>query len=652
MFDSFLRKIKKYFQGLTSNQISTFFMFVIMWGVLLLQHRMVGMYYDDFGNASLSYGYNSNVVGTNYSVKDLLDWATYIYMNWSGRIIYALMLIPLLKTGAHIFMFIQTIIIILIMNAMYVYSKKYMEKSNGILLIIGFMLIYSLLQGDILTQGIYWASASVLYVWPMLPFMLTIWMYGIIEEKIKKNEKIKLRDCIGLIFSIPLVTLSQEQLGGALIVWFIFNMLFKYYKDEKRYWKADLYAISYCIITFGIFFCAPGNWARLATNEEYANKSFLEKLIDSFPKVLNLLTNYSLKYFNLILLLVGVIVLIQLKQFLKNRYLIIFGAGIIPFFITIVDQICNRSILSKTYYGITFFIFLIDMFVILMLYFTKKKHVEFMATMIAGVASVFCLILSPAFSLRSCIPYVFICMILFVIVINDFFTDQMSLFSRKIIGLIIGILGLIGIINVINIYKGYENNYYIDNYNFNILKEYDGSDDIIYLVKYPNNLYRGTMSCDVGYEYIDYWVKEYFAIPQSVMIKWKSMSELLDYARMSKVDIDYDTGFYDDEGGYRWAENNAKLIISNNSKHVKKVIFSSNIYTGYEENSKVLIKCNGESIWSEETNKDGKLCEIEVKLQPGDNVFDITTDAKQIITDGDVRKLFMRFVATNCEEEF
>ena len=652
MLSNSLKKMKNYFQKLKPDQITTIFLFVIMWGMLFAQHRMVGMYYDDFGNASLSYGYNSSVVGTNYTFKDLMDWAAYIYMNWGGRIIYALMLIPLLKTGAHIYMFIQTIVILLIMIVMYMYSKKYMKESNGILIVIGFMLVYGVLKGDILTQGIYWASASVLYVWPMLPFMLTIWMYGKIEDKILAEEKISLKNYIGLVFSIPLVTLSQEQLGGALVVWFIFNMFFKHFKNEKKYRKIDFLSISYCIITFGIFFAAPGNWARLATNEDYANKSFFEKIFDSFPKVLSLLTNTNLKYFNLILLLIGWFALIQIISYLKKKYLIVLGIGLIPFLIYTINQILGIFLLSDKYGRISFFVFLIDMFIILMSYFFGKKQIEFMATMISAIASVFCLMLSPTFALRSCIPYVFICMILFVIVINDFIADNEEKFRRIILAMIIIILSVIGAVNVTKIYRGYENNYYIDNYNFNELKTYNGSDDVIYLVQYPNNIYRGTMSCDLGYEYIDYWVKEYFAIPQNVTIKWKSMGELLDYARKTQIDVECKTGFYDDEGGYRWTNQNAEMSINNDSKQSKMVIFSTDIYTGYQEAANVSISCNGKSVWKEAVDQNGKLCEIKIELQPGENIINLSTDAKQIVSNGDARKLFMRLVGIKCEEIF
>ena len=198
---NWVKQLAAAYRNLSKKQLIIFFLFVIYSIFLFSQYRLVGMYYDDFGNASLSYGYDAQIVGTNYTIKDLLQWAGYIYMNWGGRIIYALMLIPLLKTGSHLFMMIQVIIIILTLIVMYFIAKKIADETNGILIIISFALIYGLLQGDILTQGFYWASASVLYVWPMLPFMLTILLYGMIEKRIANDEKIRFRDC--LLYTSP-----------------------------------------------------------------------------------------------------------------------------------------------------------------------------------------------------------------------------------------------------------------------------------------------------------------------------------------------------------------------------------------------------------------------------------------------------------------
>ncbi len=643
-----VKRIQELLKKNSKNHILLIFMVILFEIFLFMQHRMVGMYFDDFGNASLSYAYDAGIDGTNYSIYNMLDWAAHIYMNWGGRVLYALILIPLLKNGVHLFMAIQTVIVLLTMLVMWRIAKKSIEGANDCLIMLCFIIIYGLLQGDILTMGFYWASASVLYVWPVLPFMLTILLYSFIEEKIKTNKKITFRDYIGLIFTIPLTTLSQEQIGGALLVWFICNIIFKHNKEEKKYAKSDCIALIYTIVTFGIFFAAPGNWVRMATNESYADMSFAEKMVDSFPKVLDLLTNYNLKYFNIVLALVGILVWYDLINCKKRGYIAISLTGILPFLISNFMLLINKDILSDSLRHIFYFIFLIDMFFMLLFYFSKREKLGFISIMIAGVASIFCLILSPAFSLRSCIPYIYVCMILCAVVVSNCFVGYGLKKGRIVIGCVFVAFGLVSLGNSRNVYKGYEDNYFIDCYNFDKLKNYNGEEAIV-LITYPNAVYRSSMSCDTGYEFVDYWMKEYFAIPQNVMIEWKTIAELQSYAKLAMLDINYGDGFYEDEGGYRWSNKDAEFVINNKAEENRIVAFSAGIVTGYEAYSKVVIYCNGNEVYSAYVNKDGIDCEFEIELVDGENIFEVETDAQRIEAEGDSRELYMRFSSVKCE---
>ena len=48
--------------------------YFVIFIILFLQHNLVHMYFDDFGNASLSYATTvENVVKTNYTFKQLID---------------------------------------------------------------------------------------------------------------------------------------------------------------------------------------------------------------------------------------------------------------------------------------------------------------------------------------------------------------------------------------------------------------------------------------------------------------------------------------------------------------------------------------------------------------------------------------------------
>lgn len=642
--------VKSKYLKLNKGQIEVLGLFILFGIYLFLQHRLVGMYYDDFGNASLSYGYDSSAVnGTDYTLRDLLGWAKYTYLNWGGRIIYALMLIPLLKDGAHLFMMIQVVIMLAAFVMMYQIARKFCTNGNRSVIPCCFMLVYGLLQGDILSQGVYWASASVLYVWPILPLMFLIWFYSHLEEKLKHGETLKIQHYIVILIVVPFITLSQEQLGGALIVWLIFNAALKHWKDERRYIKLDCFTVVYAVVTYGIMFAAPGNWSRLSTNNDYVNKTLVERLQYGISNVLSLLTNPNLKYFNLLLLIAGILILASLWRVKSRWYLLGSGICMIPFLVADIFEIIRKNYISEEIRGLFFFIFLIDMLFLLIFYFGQRKQLEFVATMLAAVASVFCLIFSPAFSLRSCLPYVFICMIFIAVVLAESLEKYKYTVGQFVIGAGIAVLGIVCLINVSNIYKGYEKNYYIDNYNFSELENYNGEDDEIYLVEYDNALYRGTMSCDSGFEYIDYWVKEYFAIPQNVAIKWKSIPELMGYARDAAFDLQYEEGFYDDEGGYRWAENEAKLVINNKRQVGQSAHLSVRVNTGYSADAEFFILCNGKEIYQSNINNEGIECEIDIVLAAGENVIEFITDAEQIDTSNDARSLYMKFSNLQCE---
>lgn len=623
-------------------------MLFVLWGIyLVMQHRLVGLYYDDYGNASLSYGYDSSEVdGTNYSLIDLLRWAGYTYFNWGGRILYALFLIPLIKKSGDIYMFIQSLILLAIFVSMYQIVKKYCKSGNGYIIATVFFMCYGLLQGDILTQGMYWASASVLYVWPILPFMLLILYFKRMENTVENAQKIKKREYFILFVLISLVTLSQEQLGGALLVWLIFNLLFKHLNCNKKYFKLDFFAILSTLVTYAIMFAAPGNWSRLSTNAEYVDKPMIQRIEYGFFNVLSLMSNKDLKYFNLLLLIAGVIVLLSVS---KSKGSYILGVGIIPFTLIDLADILGIVIPSDRIREICFLLFLLTMLVLLVLYFKGRGQLDFLALMLSAVASVFCLIFSPAFSLRSCLPYVFICMLFVAIVLCN---QLQPVFGKTVnvgLGALLLALGVCCLHNMKTVYEGYESNYYADNYNMEVLRSYSGTDDKVYLLKYDNDYYRSRMSCDEGFEYIDYWVKEYFSIPQSVIIEWKSIPELVEYAKMADVDINFGDGFYQDEGGYRWAEENAQLMINNASEDEVIVHFNAEIRTGYDEKSKLIVYCNGEEVLLTDIDNQGIDCELEITLVPGENLIQFSTDAKKIDSGADARNFYMHFKNVICE---
>jgi len=497
-------------------------MFLFLGIGILMQHQLVGMYFDDFGNASLSYGYDSSFIdGTEYTFKELLAWAKNIYSNWSGRILYALIMIPMMKESIRPFMIFQSIILLLIFAVMYRIVKRYCSFDEEPLILIGFVIIYGLFTGTILSYGIYWASASVLYLLPILPFLLCVEKY----ESAKANlaiEEVGKKTYVQIGLLIPWITLSQEQIGGAFLVWIICRIVLGNIKKENRSIKLDVFVFLWSLFTFLLFFAAPGNWVRMDSNLEFSNLSFLQKIYKNVPVLAFVLTGNDLLGINILLWISGVIMLYILKRKKEKIFLML---GIIPFGVYLINKgfskFIDKEIISFQFCTISYFLFIISMFFIMILFFQQIQYIQFLAIMIAAVASVFCLLLSPAIALRSCIPYAFICMIFIEIIVYYFFKDVSQKVLQYIGVLALCIITFVSINNLIKIYSGYKENYRVEQYNWRILETYNGVEEEIVLEKYVNEIYRGPAPYEEGFEFCETWIKEYFNIPQAVVFVWE-----------------------------------------------------------------------------------------------------------------------------------
>lgn len=506
----------------------------VLWGIILvMQHRLIGMYFDDFGNASLSYGIDSSsIAGTDYTFKDLMNWAKFIYYNWGGRILYALIMIPMMKNSVFPFMLFQAVILLGIFIVMYKIVKRYCQFSHEPVVVAGLILMYGLLSGTVVNWGLYWASASVLYLLPILPFLLCTEVYNKAEMNINQNNVMSGKYYIYLAVLIPLITLSQEQVGGGFLVWVIFRILFSHIKEEKKYLKLDLFMLIWSLITFLIFFCAPGNWARLDSNTEFAELSLLEKMQHNLPTLVYVLDESGFFYINILLWLSGICMLWMLAKKKKNWAQLVLLLGILPYGFRLFNiemiRMFGQSIPDFGISQMTFILFLFSMFFIMLMFFYERKHLDFMALMIAAVASVGCLLISPSMATRSCIPYIFVCMIFVGIVGYTFWCENRNLVLRITCIVVVCLFAGKSVVNLCKIYQGYEENYYAEKYNFEKLKNYDGVDKTIGLLKYKNDIYRAPAPYDEGFEFCEYWMREYFDIPMDVEFVWISLDDMLE----------------------------------------------------------------------------------------------------------------------------
>lgn len=615
---------------------------VLLLLLLLIQHSFVGLYYDDYGNASLSYGYDSSAIpGTDYSVQDLFEWAKYTYNNWGGRILYALILIPLTKYNAVLFGIVQSIIITLLFLVSYLLASLYTEKKqiriSGLIVAI---LVFFSLYGDISRYGIYWASASVLYVWPLLFFVLAAYVYEKACEKYEENRRVGWQYYLYVLILVPFVTLSQEQLGFAFVAWACCQLLLRILNKKAN--KLDIVLLIWSLVTFALFMIAPGNWKRLADSGDFAKLPIFQKVITNAPKVMVHMLHDGLRYFNVLLALAGLLMIWMCKQ--NGKYF-----RIVSSVIMIAQIVC----IIRTGVGIAdlvvFACFVVDMFLVLLNYYRSHKRRRLLQLYIAGVASICFLLVSPSLQMRSYIPYV----CFFTILIGDVFSDFIaevgfdSSMKKAVAVVSFTVLAIPSVYCATYNFMGYSGNSYIQQYNENILRSYDGKQERLYLLSYGDSRFRAQMPSDEGFGSIGYWIKEYYNIPQGVTLIWKPMEEYLELARKQEIEYKLGDGCYDKEGTNFWTQDQASIIIQNDFCTEIESVLEFSVFTGNEEPSRFMISVNGEKAGEWLVNNAGQSIETAVKLQSGENIIKLVTDAEQINTGTDLRKLFMRMEGLN-----
>ena len=521
-----IEKIKLYYrknENIIIKRLLLLSIFVIFFILLLFQHNVIEMYFDDFGNASLSYGQESpNIKGTNFTFLQLINWDIMIYNTWGGRILYAtLFLIPMLKNGIKLYMILQCIVIILLFYIFFKIVKKVTNHESAFIPLIS-MILYMMIDINYVRDGLYWASASVLYLWPLLPTFTFIYLYIKISEKIIKNEKIKYYLYLPIMMLLNFfATFSHEQIGISIIVFITLYSFIKYKKRIKIFLKLLIPNLITALVGYILLFAAPGNWVRLDSNVAFAKLSAFEKIKLNLPIIIKNIFADKLMIFMIILTFVFLATfIISYKEMNLKRKHCVIGSGIFLLITIICLALKKHFIYATIIYGIIWIIFI---GMLMIYYFYKTNRLELISIPISGCSTIFCLVFSPVLGLRTSIPFMFFIFLLILIFIGDLLEKSNTLSKILILITIIPFL-IYGITNYSKIYNGYMNNYGIEELNFKILSSYEENDGkVIKLYKSENPLYGYVRSYERPEN--DHWIKDYFDIPQDVVFDWIDIYE-------------------------------------------------------------------------------------------------------------------------------
>lgn len=296
------------------------FFFLFVW----YQMSSVVLYHDDYGYLSLTY-HNININSKGYALKDILYFLYKHYMTHGGRVLYFFIEIVLGRIDIWALRIVQSAVVLLIMYIIIRYNNYNVFSA------LSAVILYLSLPLSVVSDGMYWFTASVLYVFPMLPFFVGSLLFhkAVFKEDLSGCEKWVMY--ISLFFA----SFSQEQISCAIVFFTTVCAVirFVFLKSTKRDSKLKKEVITGLLLTyvgFLILILCPGSYARASANDI----PFFERIVEHSHYVLHIMYLENGKIFQLALIIITMFTGLYLyKMKAANKLYIIVNLALSVFMI-------------------------------------------------------------------------------------------------------------------------------------------------------------------------------------------------------------------------------------------------------------------------------------------------------------------------------
>ena len=491
--------------------------------MVFCEHQFMWIYHDDYGYASLSYAYNvQDVIGHNFNITQLFEFLIGHYNNWGGRVLYFAIECFFLGKSLFLFRLVQSIIITLIFYYIYKILKKYIKTDDFILAILS-ICCYGFIEIMVIRAGIFWATASILYVFPLLPLLMFIYYYDSLNKKISFN--------ILMGFLIFASTFSQEQISVAALAYIGIITLYEWIETKKLN-KKNIVMFIIGLLGFLILMMAPGSKARMnhPSSQEFYALSIFGKIMKNYPiLIINVFSHYSKIFIVLFLFAITYLSFHNWKRkdnivnqisLLSNLIILLLTVFSNATYFEIIYDLFQSKIL-KLLVLLIFSIQLLSMIYSVILFFYEKKQYIFIWITVIAILSQAAMIMAPYYPLRSVIIFEILMDMVIVYCIVDFIRE------KQFKWILILAIAFVSLFNLFTITRGYYRNNYINQKNNEVLlnASYEIQNgkhiEMIELNKLPDLTYSGDQPYVEGDEYIFTWIKEYYNLPEDIEIIYR-----------------------------------------------------------------------------------------------------------------------------------
>ncbi len=498
---------------------------------LFFQHLQVFLYHDDYGYLSLSYEVNVPVSGLHYGLADIFQFLGMHYQSWGGRIVGFFFEIFLGHLGLSVYHFFQSLMILGIFIFIYLIATKTTKLRNSTMALFT-VLCYGLFEIMQLRSGIYWITASCLYIVPLCFFLAFVYLHLIRKEITFSKTFYRFLYDFLLLVLVFLGTYSQEQIAIAVLGYVLIVTIVQYSQTKK----ADRGNVLFCLVSliaFAILMLAPGNNVRLThrTSAAFYALSFFEKFRLNVPAIVTgILGNYT-RYFTGIFFLI--LLYCAYDNLKKKKGVSLFNDCAL---LLSILMILGQLMFAQSYFGYVYdffgdhlfllsLVFIGHFFVIgyiVILYLVNHKEWNVLYLVISAILSQGVMLVAPYYALRSGIIFNIICFIFFINVLCHVKVK----FKCNLLYLLLPFL-LLTSLNMISVYQGYQKNCEVNKENDRVLKEVSQNIqagmqyDHVVLHMVPDILYSGDQPYTEGNAYIIDWIREYYDIPKDVVISYE-----------------------------------------------------------------------------------------------------------------------------------
>lgn len=533
-----MSKIKNNLIALFKNQkFLVFFIFAIFTILIFLEHHFTWFCHDDFGYGSLSYAYDAGITGHSFGISELGDFLAGHYIHWGGRILYFAINCIILSLGVHTWHIIQSIVIVGIFFIIYKLLSQILDKIPRSLIALLAVIPYGFISIMVARSGIFWVTASVLYIFPLLPFLSFILMYKNISNHCSLIKKILL--CILIFIS----TFSYEQISAATLCFITLVGVNKWLKT-KKFPGFEFILFLFATLGFGILMFAPGNAVRMAhpTSADFYALPLFQRFAVGVSNILtNFFSNSNAIFLFIFLGLSVAVAIYNIKKPLSKHKIIktldivtALSNSVVFLFNTIYSvnggyaSFFRLSSSHRLVQYVSIIILVIQCLLILYSYFTylyRKKHFLLTYFVICALASLCVMAVAPYFPLRAMLVFEFLFFPIISDVLSSVYLNRQT--RNSFAPFLYASITLISIFNIIQITHGYYINNAANSYNDTLLKTtsekiLNGENiESITLKKLPEPLYGSDQPYEENNSYIITWMLRYYSLPQNLKINYE-----------------------------------------------------------------------------------------------------------------------------------